>query len=159
MTPLEKDDLLINNFYLHVAVTPDAYDISIHEFAPLGLPQVSRHPYMPGLEGFAAQDPESGKLKFLHVEPLGLVPDMRENFHRVFRATDEARSVLEHIAHHNDLAGYFSLIRETFSQKEVMLISENEICGKAAFSGNVRKPSAGHTMRTNKDDGKIPPQK
>jgi hypothetical protein len=54
VTPLEQGDLVINNFYLHVVITPDTYNISIHEFSPVGRPQVSRHPYMPGLEGFAA---------------------------------------------------------------------------------------------------------
>jgi hypothetical protein len=67
--------------------------------------------------------------------------------------------VLGHIAHSNDLAGYFSLIRETFSWKEVMLISESEISAKAAFSGNARRPIAGRTVRTDKDGGKNPPQK
>lgn len=130
--PLRKGELAVNNIYLHVIVVPHTYELRVSEFTPLCKPETSSHPFMPRLEGFLARDFATGKIDFLYVEPLGLVPDKRENFHRVFLATKEARSVIDSLVQQNDLRAYFFLIKETYSWEELALIKEDEVYEKIA---------------------------
>jgi hypothetical protein len=162
VVPVELGELMIDDPYLHVAVTPDTYELSVGEFLPIGRPRKSRHEYMPNLEELRVYYPTTQKMSFVPTEPLGLVPERRENFHRVFLATDEARDVILCLVQKNDLRGYFSLIRDTLSLCEAMLINENDIFAKAAFAQYIRgntavsEPTA-HPKKVGKEMPPAPP--
>lgn len=154
VVPLEQSDLVTHDFYLHVIVMLDEHKLFVEEFSPLERPRAGTHPRIPDLEGFLAHYP-TGRNYFLYTEPIGLVPDQRENFQRVFHASDEARSILGHIVRHNDLAGYFVLIRDSLSWKELALIHEDDIYGKAAFPA--RNVVQRNHLNINNNDKKPPP--
>jgi len=147
---------VVHDFYLHVVVMLDAHKLSMEEFSPLELPRANTHPHMPNLEGFLAHY-NFGRNYFLYSEPIGLVPSERENFQRVFRASDEARSILGHIVVQNDLTGYFMLIRDSFSWKELALIHEDDIYGKAAFPGPAERVVQKNALNVKNGDRKPPP--
>lgn len=132
VAPLERSELIIDDYYLHVIVAPNTYELSVSEFSPLSRPQMSNHPFMSSLEGFLAKNPITENVHFLHIESLGLEPDRRENFHRVFLATDEARSVIRRLVEQNDLGGYFLLIKGTYSWREIALMREDKVYQKIA---------------------------
>ncbi len=154
VVPLQYDELFIDDLYLHVSVAPDTYTLSVKEFSLLCRPKASRHQYMPHLVGFFAKDSATRKVSFIHVESVGLDPLMRENFHRVFSSTDEARYAICRIVNHNDLAGYFSLIRETFSSREYEIWVESAASRKK--SRGIPKPAV-HEKKNGKEIPPAPP--
>lgn len=156
VVPLDQDDLVVYDFYLHVVVELDTHTLFLEEFSPLERPKQSTFPFMPDLKGFLAHYPV-GRNYFLHTEPIGLVPNERENFQRVFHASDEARSTLGRIVRQNDLAGYFVLIRDSLSWKELALIHEDDHYGKAAFPNPAQRELKKDTLHIKNNDKKLPP--